>query len=132
MASEPPTTPKDVADALEALARRIRRADGQPPSRGIEVTLPGADAGDPSLLEVDVFSDDSHVTVTAQTRNADAASVHVSVADGRLFIGLGDGPRACRKDLVLPAPVDEDQAYATFRNGILDVVLPRRDPARRA
>jgi len=50
----------------------------------------------------------------------------VSLLDGRLLINLGEGPQAFRRDLPLPAAVDEDAAVATFRNGVLDVVLPRK------
>lgn len=82
------------------------------------------DDGRPSLGELDVFTDERAVTVTAQTRNTDAASVHVSLLNGHLLIGLGEGSSAFRRDLPLPAPVDEEGAVATFRNGVLDVVLP--------
>lgn len=115
---------------LEAIAKKLRKDPSAPsPSPGsLEVTLPPVtvEDADPVLGEVDVFTDATAITVTAETRNADAATVHVSVADGRLFIGLGEGARAIRRDLALPAPVDEERAYATFRNGVLDVVLPRR------
>lgn len=130
---EAPTDPKDVADMLEAIARRMRRAT--PAEQSVPATAaggfyvsapPAAEASGPSLGEVDVFSDSHHVTVTAETRNADAAHVHVSVSEGRLHINVGDGAAAVRRELALPAPVDEEHAYATFRNGVLDVVLPRR------
>jgi HSP20 family molecular chaperone IbpA len=134
--AEAPSSPKDVADMLDALARRIRADPGfklnLPPPRGMQV-VPAAsnveireDGEGPQVGAVDVFRDERAVTVTVETRNADAASVHVSLADGRLLINLGEGPNAMRRDLDLPAAVDEDAAFATFRNGILDVVLPLR------
>ncbi|HUR70282.1 MAG TPA: Hsp20/alpha crystallin family protein [Candidatus Thermoplasmatota archaeon] len=123
--------PKDVADMLEALAKRIR---GDPTfsrkaaedRQAVSVALAAGLAGEegPSLGALDVFTDDRNVTVTVETRNAEATSVHVSLLEGRLLIGLGDGPLAFRRDLPLPAAVDEENAVATFRNGILDVVLP--------
>lgn len=137
--AEPPSSPKDVADMLDALAKRIR-ADPNfritPPARGMQVIPPSSnlevkeESDAPQLGAVDVFRDERAVTVTVETRNADAASVHVSLADGRLLINLGEGPNALRRDLDLPAAVDEDAAFATFRNGILDVVLPLRGTVR--
>lgn len=118
MASKP--TDNDVADMLEALARRIRTDMGtlrESASRAL-VT---ADAPEgPTLGALDVFADRERVTVTVETRNVDAANVQVSLLDGKLLIHFGE----CRRDLPLPAPVDEEGAVATFRNGVLDVVLP--------
>lgn len=138
---EPPASPKDVADMLDALSRRIR-ADpdfriAQParsmaivptaPSPGLEIAE--EEAG-PQVGVVDVFRDERAVTVTIETRNADAQSVHVSISEGRLLVHVGEGAQSLRRDLALPAPVDEDAAFATFRNGILDVVLPLRGTVR--
>jgi HSP20 family molecular chaperone IbpA len=80
----------------------------------------------PSLGAIDLFTDDEAVTVTAETHNANADSVHVTLAEDKLFINLGEGPGAVRKDVVLPVRVDEEKSVATFRNGVLDIVLPRR------
>ncbi|MEA3200154.1 MAG: hypothetical protein QOE90_1582 [Thermoplasmata archaeon] len=133
--AEPPSSPKDVADVLDALARKIRSDPSfrlaQPP-RSMAVVPPTSsqidveDSDAPQVGAVDVFQDDRAVTVTIETRNADAGSVHVSLSDGRLLVNVGEGPRALRRDLALPAAVDEDAAFATFRNGVLDVVLPLR------
>jgi HSP20 family molecular chaperone IbpA len=136
--ADAPSSPKDVADMLDALAKRIRSDPAfriAPPPRTMQVGSPSnVDVHDegqtPQLGAVDVFRDERAVTVTIETRNADAHSVHVSLAEGRLLIGLGEGPDALRKDLALPAAVDEDAAFATFRNGILDVVLPLRGTVR--
>jgi HSP20 family molecular chaperone IbpA len=143
MPADAPSSPKDVADMLEALARRIRNDPsfgkaGAPRAEakaGISVSAPqridppGVD-DEPGLGAVDVFSDGEHVTVTIETHNVDPSSVHVSLAGGRLLIGVGEGPQALRRDLPLPAPVDEEAAFATLRNGVLDVVLPVRQGAR--
>jgi HSP20 family molecular chaperone IbpA len=82
----------------------------------------------PALLAIDLFTDDESVTVTAETRNATAENVHVTLAEDKLFIGLGEGPNAFRKDVTINVPVDEEKSVATFRNGVLDIVLPRRKP----
>lgn len=137
MPSEPPSTPKDVADLLEALARRIRSDPSfaraaQAASRpgGMTVAPPpqklDVHADEPALGEVDVFTDERAVTVTIEAPNVDPSTVSVSLVNGRLLIGVGEGEKACRRDLPLPAPVDEEKAFATFRNGVLDVVLPRK------
>ena len=120
--------PRDVAEMLEALAKRLRSDATAPrPSGGLTVAAPpeaGSDA--PSLGGLDVFADEDAITVTVETRNTEARHVHVSLLENRLLINLGEGPLAFRRDLALPAPVDEEAAVATFRNGVLDVVLPRR------
>jgi HSP20 family molecular chaperone IbpA len=79
---------------------------------------------EPAFGAVDLFTDERAVTVTMETRNVDPATVHVSLAEGKLLIGVGEGVGALRRDLTLPAAVDEGAAFATFRNGVLDVVLP--------
>lgn len=136
MPATPPSSPRDVADILEAIARRLRsdpsfasefaRGVGGPArvsvSEPAEVTLPGDDA--PDFGEVDVVLSDSHVTVTADTSNADQTQVHVSVMDRQLILCIGEGDEEKRRSVRLPCDVDEENAAATFRNGILDVVLP--------
>lgn len=126
------STPKDVSDLLEQLARRIRldpsfQAAQATAKDGLTVFTPPEAAPDaPSLGELDLQRDAATITVTAETRNADANHVHVTLAEDKLSIGLGEGTRAFRRDLTLPAAVDEDRAVATLRNGILDIVLPLR------
>lgn len=128
MPADAPSPPKDVADMLEALARRLRTdpratlGQAAPPTPG--ATRVDVEEWDdaPDLGAVDVFSDGTHLTVTVETRNADPAAVQVSLLENRLQIGLGEG--ACRREVPLPAPVEEGGCFATLRNGVLDVVLP--------
>lgn len=128
--NDSPAARKDVADLLEDLARKIRSdpewGAGQAAQTDVGgITLYAGETG-PVIGEVNVFEDEDAITVTAETKNADADAVHVTLANDRLYIAIGEGVRSARKDVRLPRPVDEQQAVATFRNGILDVVLPRR------
>ena len=132
--AEPTPTRKDVADILEKITLRMRAdpsflAAAANAKDGLTVYAPPDASPDaPALGELDLQTDAAAITVTAETRNADANSVHVTLADDRLSIGLGEGLRALRRDLTLPAAVDEERAVATLRNGILDIVLPLRQP----
>lgn len=114
--------PSEAKDMLDSLARRVREDPSFTPNAHLTVAPPAEmlDEG-PSLGALDIFTDERAVTVTAEARNTDASAVHVSLLDGRLLIGLGAG---YKRDLPLPVAVDEESAVATFRNGVLDVVLP--------
>ncbi|HET6406218.1 MAG TPA: Hsp20/alpha crystallin family protein [Candidatus Thermoplasmatota archaeon] len=120
--SEKPTSSKDVSDMLDTLARRMRDDPSFDLAAHLTVAPPQEllDEG-PSLGPVDVFTDERAVTVTVEARNTEPSNVQVSLLEGRLLIALG---KAFRRDLALPAAVDEESAVATFRNGVLDVVLP--------
>lgn len=128
--------PKDVADLLEELALRLRRdptflaAEAKAKDTGglTIYTPPEVAAEGPVLGELDLHADEDSITVTAETRNTDAAAVHVTLVDDRLNIGLGEGLRALHREVRLPAAVDEERAIATLRNGVLDIVLPLRHP----
>lgn len=122
---------KDVADILDQMTARLRNdpqfVAAQARSTGLSLYASPEVTGDsPAFGELDLHREDGAITITAQTRNADAHSVHVTLADLTLTIGLGEGERACKQDVRLPAPVDEEHAVATFRNGVLDIVLPLR------
>ena len=128
--NDSPAARKDVADLLENLARKIRSSDpewgaGKSAQNESGITVYSGEEG-PAIGAVDLYEDEDAITVTAETKNADANAVHVTLADDRLYIALGEGARSARKDVRLPQAVDEEKAVATFRNGILDVVLPRR------
>lgn len=113
---------------LENLARRIR-PDGSVPSKGMTLVAPDASlliGDEPGIGALDLFLDRDAVTVTVETHNVESHEVHVSIADGRLILALGENAGGARREIALPAPVNEERAYATFRNGILDIVLPRR------
>lgn len=132
--AESHSPPKDVTDILDALAIRLRQdpsylaAEAQAETAGGLTIYPAPEsaASGPVLGALDLLEDEDAITLTAETRNADPSSVHVTLADDLLSIGLGEGHHALRREVRLPSAVDEERAVATLRNGVLDIVLPLR------
>jgi HSP20 family protein len=90
---------------------------------------PDAGSAPAALLPiVEVFEDGNTVVVVAELPGADPDRIVFRVEGQRLLIEA-TGLRSYRKDLPLPAPVRADGVVQSFRNGILEVRLPRADRA---
>ena len=104
--------------------------------------------GEPSELTfpVDVAETDSDVTVKATLPGTKPEDVEITVSEGVLTI-RGESRHeetdekenydrreirrgAVSRSLPLPANVDEEQAEAEFRDGVLQIRLPKTDDAR--
>ena len=126
---DPPTSPKDVADALDAMAKRLRARAGIEPAEAlvaVDAALLPSVWQTPELGEPDVSESATHVAVTMLTRHADLHEIEVTVLGLRLHVALGEGLVASRREVSLPPDIDAEAASATLRNGVLDIVLPRR------
>jgi len=73
---------------------------------------------------VDVFEETDAILVVAEVPGAAEGAVNTRVENGTLLIEAPP-PRAYRKRIALPGPVDGAGLVATCRNGILEVRLPR-------
>lgn len=132
MEDKKPTHHKDVAEVIEAVTLKINRdpawGAGHPSHQDGNITVFEGDefeGDDPEIGTIDVKEEPNKITVTIETLNVKPADVHVSLLDGMLLIRLGEGRDAERRDLTLSTRVDEENSVATFRNGVIDVVLPR-------
>lgn len=97
-------------------------------------------------VSVDVAEDEDEVRVTADLPGFDKDDIDISVRDAQLTIrakreeeteqtGQGDenatyhrrerSRREVSRTLRLPADVDEEEASATYQNGVLTVTLPK-------
>jgi HSP20 family protein len=117
--------------------------------------LPAADAVDdahylPSagwaMLAGNVFEDEKNVIVWLEIPGMEKDHFDIEVRDDHLTVSgekrfereRSDGRYRSfecaygrfRRSIALPAGVDADQAKATYRNGILKIVMPKRTPAR--
>jgi len=95
---------------------------------------------------VDVSEQDDKITVKAELPGVKSDDVEVSVRDSTLTItgekkeeteDKGEGYYHCerrygafRRDIPLPADIEEDRIEATCRDGVLTVTLPKSEQAR--
>lgn len=119
------------------------------PFKDIEELLDRMGRGfDPSELgthdvAVDVSETDDEIVVNADLPGYEKSDIDVAVDDGRLTITAEREQtseaedaryhrrerthREVRRSLYLPADVDETEASASYHNGVLTVVLPKRE-----
>ncbi|MEZ0393809.1 MAG: archaeal heat shock protein Hsp20 [Desulfurococcaceae archaeon] len=74
---------------------------------------------------VDVFETDEEVKVVVEMPGVEKDKINVSVGEDKrtLIIRASDTDRKYYKEVELPAEVDPSSAKASYRNGVLEVVL---------
>lgn len=126
----------DPFERMEQLFDQMRRSMGAWPAGWNDArwddsrmpALPGAHESNLSLETVD----DGYV-VLADLPGFEREEIDVRFADGRVTIaavheaGEGDDYRSRQvgESITLPGEVDPDEATATYRNGVLEIHLPR-------
>ncbi len=103
----------------------------------------GVEEIDAGTISVDVAENDDEVTVTADLPGYDRDDIELAVRDGRLTIRAEREEETEEEDetyhrrerthrevtrtLRLPADVEEEDAGATYQNGVLTVTLPKAE-----
>lgn len=121
---------------------------------GRPLALVGEDFGRHSLVPydyrepyADIQETDDEVIVTAEMPGVDKSDINLRVSDGKLEISAEKkheteekkrdfylAERSCSKFykvLTLPAKVLEDKAKATYKNGVLEVRLPKAETEKK-
>jgi HSP20 family protein len=81
----------------------------------------------------DVIAGDADVAITVELPGAEKQDVSLHVAEDVVTVRVDKGKRY-HKRIQLPAPVVASTAKATFKNGILDVTIQKKeggDPGRK-
>jgi HSP20 family protein len=133
----------DVMEELRKLQERMTRLFEELPGAAGQTSPEGM--GDTQMPYVDVLNRDGDVVVTADLPGVDKGDIKVNVRDDTLEISArrkteeeqkGQGyirhERSYKKyyrSIKLPAPVNKDNAKASFSNGVLEVVLPKKEKA---
>lgn len=95
---------------------------------------PGAAPGQGPVVEearepmVDVFDEGDHIVVIAELPGVDAADVSFEVKEDVLELSAARGERKYRKELLLPAAVHAQAVTSSYRNGVLELKLPKAAP----
>ncbi|MEM0173640.1 MAG: archaeal heat shock protein Hsp20 [Sulfolobaceae archaeon] len=76
---------------------------------------------------VDVIEREDEIRVVAELPGVDKNNIKLRVVNGnKLIIQAQSEERKYYKEIELPAEVDEKLAKATYKNGVLDVVLKKK------
>lgn len=76
---------------------------------------------------VDVIEGAEEVTVTVEIPGVEKDDIDLSVTEDELKIKAHRGERKYSREIKLPVPVLPDTTKATYKNGILDVVVKRAE-----
>lgn len=145
-----PTTRPMVPSTLEEMERfmdSVFDSNWMMPLRREFPMWPRAAMPEQRLPRVDVIERDTDILVRAEIPGVEAKDLDVSVTDGSVTIKgesrsetertEGDYHRceisrgAFARTVALPATVDTDKASASFRDGMLELTLPKLKQAQR-
>ena len=106
--------------------------DGRPIIREFGNVRPGAL---PSGLEfrpereplVDIIDEEKQVKIVAEIPGVKKEDIDLRVDENTLFIKVDTPERKYYKEIPLSSPVDQSGVKAVYNNGVLEVVLPKRE-----
>lgn len=75
---------------------------------------------------VDVVELDKEIRVVAELPGVNKADIHISSEKNELNLQVKDKERPFNKTIRLPAEVVSDKAKASYKNGILEVILTKK------
>jgi HSP20 family protein len=88
--------------------------------------------GEPMISEeqepvTDVIEGDNEVYVTVELPGVEKDNIDLNVTENTLEITVNNPERKYHKSVDLPCGVQSKTTKATYKNGILDVVIPRKE-----
>lgn len=126
---------KEIERLFEQMTQQFDDSGGLPEA---------APFGSTKSISVDVAEDDDEYVVTADLPGFEKDQIDVRVIDRRLRIEADAESetedrdetylrnerrrRSVQRSISLPGMVDEENATASYRNGVLTVTLPKADP----
>jgi len=80
---------------------------------------------------VDTIVNEETVKVVAELPGVERSEINLQGTENSLTISVNTPSRKYHKELELPAEVDPDTSRASYKNGVLEVVLSRTKPKRK-
>lgn len=93
---------------------------------GEKPTLPG---GREPL--VDVIESEDKIAVTVELPGIDKKDIELTTTEDTMTIKVDTPARKYYKEIELPAPVENEKAKASYQNGVLDIVFPKKTIRKR-
>ncbi len=78
---------------------------------------------------IDMMESDKEVAVTVEVPNIRKEDIDLRITEDKLEIKIKDPAERFYKTVERPSKVDTETARATYRNGILDIVIRRKEGA---
>ncbi|MEM1776413.1 MAG: archaeal heat shock protein Hsp20, partial [Nitrososphaerota archaeon] len=76
---------------------------------------------------VDVFEEDDTVKVVAEVPGVEKEDINLNATEDMLIISVKTPQRKYYKEVELPAKVDPNSAKASYKNGVLEVTLKKKE-----
>ena len=94
--------------------------------------IPLLPEGEPTISEeveplTDIIEADNDVSITVELPGVEKDDIDLNVTDNALEIKVDTPQRKYQKTLDLPCDVKPKTTKATYKNGILDVVINRKE-----
>ena len=74
---------------------------------------------------MDVYEEEDSIKVVAEVPGVDKNDINLNVTEKKLIISVDTPQRKYYKEVDLPAEVDPQSSKATYKNGVLEVVLKK-------
>jgi HSP20 family protein len=79
---------------------------------------------------VDIVETDTEVRVVAELPGVEKTDIKLHGTDDSLDISVDTPQNKYHKEIQLPAKVRVKEAASTYKNGVLEVVLPKQEPSQ--
>ena len=74
---------------------------------------------------VDVIEEDKAVVIVAELPGVEKDDINLHTTENHLTVSVDTPNRKYHKELMLPARVDPKSAYASYKNGVLEIRLKK-------
>lgn len=93
----------------------------------IKETDAGPEVVDTREPLVDVLEEEEQVVVIAELPGIEQKDIQIHVAEDILEISAFTGAREYHKEVLLPVPIDSASLTYSYKNGVLEIRLPKRE-----
>jgi HSP20 family protein len=77
---------------------------------------------------IDVITEGNQIRVVAELPGVEKSDINLQCSEKDLTISVDTSQRKYRKTMELPVSVDPDTPKASYKNGVLEVILKRQEP----